>query len=555
MLKKYLSLMLALCLLLTASSVAYMEEAIENDMLMSMELTSDMEEASIEEGAVLDLGGAETAEVPEAAEPETAPEAEAPAEDTAPAEVPETVEETADESAKLAVAEGAVSEFLLTKNAKHSVNVGDSFQINLNGLTAKKYASSKKKVATVNASGLVTAVGGGKTKITVTITKKKKLTLTLTVVDPTKPTKVYLTRNGAAVSGTITANKGEPLTLAAVAQPEGTAVTGFKWSSSNKKIATVNGSGVITPKKEGKATITVKATKGGKTAKIKVKVVDPYKATKVSLEPSGFSYMTVGGTLQLEATMTPLYSTSTLKWSTSNKKVATVSKTGLVKAKKVGKAKITVKTSSGKKASITIQVLKKAGNAKSVFIDMVSDEFLYVGEPKYIPAYTDPINATASIEWSSSNPDIVQVWETEHTGDLKWFLTAYPKAVGSCTLTARDTVSGQSYSINVTVLEPPVPESIAFPNIPGSVTMNNGTSTTVEYQVNPGSSLNHVANQATVDYDSNIVDISYRKNNYKYNGLCTMDYNLVITAKNPGTTTVTVRLANGVSGSFTVTVQ
>ena len=52
----------------------------------------------------------------------------------------------------------------------------------------------------------------------------------------------------------------------------GIAKSKITYSSSNKKVATVNSSGVITAKKKGTATITVK-TANGKKAKLKIKVV------------------------------------------------------------------------------------------------------------------------------------------------------------------------------------------------------------------------------------------------------------------------------------------
>ena len=45
-----------------------------------------------------------------------------------------------------------------------------------------------------------------------------------------------------------------------------------------------------------------------------------------------------------------------LTWSSGNNKIAPVSKTGLVKAKKKGTVTITVKTGNGKKAKIKIKV-------------------------------------------------------------------------------------------------------------------------------------------------------------------------------------------------------
>lgn len=48
-----------------------------------------------------------------------------------------------------------------------------------------------------------------------------------------------------------------------------------------------------------------------------------------------------------------------VKWKSSKKKVATVSKSGVVKAKKNGKTKITAYTASGLKISCTVKVVKK----------------------------------------------------------------------------------------------------------------------------------------------------------------------------------------------------
>ena len=68
--------------------------------------------------------------------------------------------------------------------------------------------------------------------------------------------------------------------------------------------------------------------------------------------------MKVGETLQLNATVLPEQVNSKLTWSSGNKRIATVSKTGLVKAKKKGTVTITVRTANKKKAKIKIKVIK-----------------------------------------------------------------------------------------------------------------------------------------------------------------------------------------------------
>ena len=67
----------------------------------------------------------------------------------------------------------------------------------------------------------------------------------------------------------------------------------------------------------------------------------------------------IGKTLQLTTNYAPA-STGTPSYSSSNKKVATVSKKGVIKAKKKGKATITITTVEGNvKAKIKVTVKKK----------------------------------------------------------------------------------------------------------------------------------------------------------------------------------------------------
>ena len=127
------------------------------------------------------------------------------------------------------------------------------------------------------------------------------------------------------------------------------------YSSGNKAVATVSKAGLVTAKLAGKAKITVKLTDGKKLT-LTVKVTDPKAPKTVKITQGKNAALKAGKTLALKTTLTPKDARYALTWTSSNKKVATVSSKGVVKAKKAGKAKITVTTQNGKKASLTITV-------------------------------------------------------------------------------------------------------------------------------------------------------------------------------------------------------
>ena len=154
------------------------------------------------------------------------------------------------------------------------------------------------------------------------------------------------------VSGTI------PLKTKQTFTPKVTMGKGDKvvsWKSSNKKVVSVGKNGKIKGLKAGKtATITVQLASGlKKSFKVKVqkknvatkslKVVNVSTGKKVSSKVS----LKRKQTLKLATTVSPITSKEKVKYSSSNKKVASVSAKGVIKAKKKGKATITVK--SGKK--------------------------------------------------------------------------------------------------------------------------------------------------------------------------------------------------------------
>ena len=147
------------------------------------------------------------------------------------------------------------------KNTKATVVAapGSKAQLDLGGATGKKFKSSNKKVAKVSKSGVVTFKKAGKVKITYKVGKRTRKA-TLTVTDPTLPTAVAIPEVNTAVK------KGESVTLTPTVN-EGANPGGYKWKSSNKKVATVK-NGVVKFKKKGKVTITCTTKRGKKKARV-----------------------------------------------------------------------------------------------------------------------------------------------------------------------------------------------------------------------------------------------------------------------------------------------
>lgn len=166
---------------------------------------------------------------------------------------------------------------------------------------------------------------------------------------PTQPTATPAPTAAPAKGITATAKastiytKGKTSTTITVVKND---VTGkVKFTSSNKKVATVSSKGVVKAKKAGKTTITVKV--GNYTKKVVIQVKKP----SLKLAKSSAT-IKKGKTVKIKATATP---SGKVTYKSSNKKVATVTAKGVVKGKKKGTATITV-TSNGVSKKFKVKV-------------------------------------------------------------------------------------------------------------------------------------------------------------------------------------------------------
>ena len=110
--------------------------------------------------------------------------------------------------------------------------------------------------------------------------------------------------------------------------------------------------GTVNAKKAGNTVITLQ-TPNGKTCRVKVTVRNA--PAKLKLNAAAKTLKT-GKSFQIKVTLPAKTASYSRKYISSNKKVASVSASGKVKAGKKGKAVITVKLYNGKKARLKITV-------------------------------------------------------------------------------------------------------------------------------------------------------------------------------------------------------
>ena len=197
--------------------------------------------------------------------------------------------------------------------------------------------------------------------------------------------------NSASI-GTTTLNVGDTTNVSA--SSDSSSVT-ISYSSSNDSVAGVSTSGTVTANSAGTATITVSFSKGSPsqyTFDITVKEKEVAKTYSINPE-SGSVY--VGESLNISAT-TNLSDTS-VKWTSSNETIATVSKTSDTAAKVLGVAAGTA----------TITATFSDGTTKTASIEVKSSTNIISNDTLSIT-----VGATATLTASTSLSDKTYTWAT-----------------------------------------------------------------------------------------------------------------------------------------------
>ena len=181
-----------------------------------------------------------------------------------------------------------------------------------------KWTSLSPKVASVTSGGVVKGLKAGTAVIRAKTDNGVIAECTVTVYNPV--TQVKLNRTS------LTLSLYEQKTLTATYKPKNAAHTLITWSSSNKKVATVDENGLVTGLAKGKCTITAKS-ENGKTAKCTV-TVNEYLPKRILIQKRYWT-MNPGDEGQLECTFSPANtSDKTLIYSSSAPEIVSVDENG-----------------------------------------------------------------------------------------------------------------------------------------------------------------------------------------------------------------------------------
>lgn len=266
---------------------------------------------------------------------------------------------------KLSWDDGAVDLNGGTAEAKIKAKV---YPINL---PDKKIAwkSSDDNIAKIDSGGNITAQNPGKATLTAMLySQKKSATATLSVRQPV--TGIFMP------TSTITLyTGGEGRLLQTEIFPKNATNQNITWKSKNTKIARVDENGRVKPVGVGMTEITATTEDGGFEAKCFVNVVNSYVDVQtLSVKNTDAMTIKVGDSVNAIVTVSPSNARNkTLKWSSDDTKIATVSQAGRIRGVSVGTANITVETTNGKKQTFTVNVTESDAKDPFNLNDEVSD--------------------------------------------------------------------------------------------------------------------------------------------------------------------------------------
>ncbi len=260
---------------------------------------------------------------------------------------------------------------------------------------------------------------------------------------------------------------GDTFKLVATAEPAGE-TDRYTFTSAKPEVATVDSAGNIKALVQGETLITV-AGASGVEAQCLVTVVAAPETVRISPDEM---LLGLGDSHQLTPILTPAWSTSVLTYYSSDESVAYVNSSGLVTARALGEAVISVTTHNGRRADCYVKVVNRPND-----IEAPEQLVLGVGESADLDAQVAVKTAQAKVltvlTYDSKDPSVASVSD----GGV---VTAHK--VGQCTIVITS-YNGLDRMVNVQVKE--APEKVTLSE--SKLSLEHGESATLAYTLPEGS--------------------------------------------------------------------
>ena len=312
--------------------------------------------------------------------------------------------------------------------------------------------------------------------------------------------------------------------------------------SDTPTLLTIDGRGIATARRSGRAKVTVRSRNGAKSASATIDILpaggtSPGSGGGQSVSPAseiteiklrGEAAVAIGKTITLVPYITPYDADkSGIAWTSSDASVATVSG-GAVTGVKSGSATITAADASGAvtaSCKVTVKANSKPVTAMTPGRKTVS---IAVGASTALSVVFKPANATfQGMSWRSDNESVARV-------DPSGRVTAI--APGTATITATSDSGGKTAQFAVTVTQPSQSGAGAVALPESAITLKVGA----KYQLQP----------TQTPPDPSVKKFVYST---KASAIASVSSTGLITAKKPGTTVITVK-AGSQTATCTVTV-
>ncbi len=410
----------------------------------------------------------------------------------------------------LALAAAAEGDVLAFDPGEIQVNVGDTLQATLirEGDAAGGevvFASSNKETASVDQTGLVTALKKGKVTITATVkgTKKTyKAQMKLTIVKPVSEIVVntdklsVFSAEDEKVAPYLSKQDNEeennlPVIVLPVKKRIQLTISAEPKDASNRKVTLTSGNpdlftakdNTITGIAPGDSVLVISSQSNPEiTASFRVLVVQP--VTKLTVESSA-PFVTVGGQAAVTAKATPDNATiQQVTWSSGSEKLLSVDPaTGMVTGLKRGNGRIIATATDGSnvRANYNLKVVQNPENITLGKTDLVID----IGKTASVKATVEPKDTdNKKLIWFSSDESIATV---DKTGRIK--AVGLGECTISCACEAKEDVTA---SVNVLVQQPV--KKVAFnekstycyvgetAQLAWTITPDNATNPTLEFK-------------------------------------------------------------------------